>query len=681
MRIFAIIVIALASGCTLIPDVVDKTLAQESYRAAYEKYQEKNLDEALQLIETAIEHDARWGKAYELRAFILLGKLDWLAALDAARTALVLEPSLVKPHFFEAANYLLYGQYLSAIKTIDKVKILHPDYPFGNDENLGLLTAYWRELLTLHRQELPQSGDLLAKEALKYFPKQNFLLTIQGHFALQQNQRESGGEFLEQALQENPYSLRTVKIYRRFLLRNKQYRRAYAIWERIVPLELIFHKENKVRSRYIRLRDAIENVRENDSSSLVELAQALTFVGWEKEALIVYEQLPGYEKDKRRLENHVKFIEALREYIGKYYQTTKRDIVNMLQDIRKIAATFNIDLNTSPQREFNRYLWVVREANPFNPKAQSLCDYFARYNKFFDMGNNYGQIEIRLMNRLCDRVYHREIWGKPRTYQAITCDETYIDSYSGYFSGSPTIAGRAFLSNQGFYVAVDTLRPHIITLKELYKRIQSPQEFPKKFAMRDKEFLPYNRAIADVFLKRSLGKEIEKLPEGDTKWDVFFDLLLQRRVDTVHNHELGHINDLPCYMPIQNNITRHLNLLWKQGFSPNNIQTRFEHVAELFGVRHTKYLDFYLFQIMERLDADFEGIFTMVYWAWYGRLPSDDPYYKSASRIYRGLMRLSGKEDDWHTLQKLTTCSETQLRQWIHDLCTEQEITQRCDCD
>ncbi|MEX2667238.1 tetratricopeptide repeat protein [Candidatus Uabimicrobium amorphum] len=681
MRVVAIVVIVCLCGCSIIPSVVEKALAEEKMSAAGVQYEEKNLDAALELIEEAIAHNAQSGKAYELRAFILLGQLKWGDALDSARTALALDSSLVKPHFFEAANYLLYGQYLSAIKTIDKVKMLHPDYPFGNDENLGLLTAYWRELLSLYRDKLPQSGDVLAKEALKNFPRQNFLLTIKGHFALEQNEHQSGGEFLEKALQENPYSLRTVQIYRRFLLRKKQYRKAYEIWRRIVPVELIFHKENKVRSRYVRLQNAMESARENDQASLFELAQALTFVGWEEEALIVYEQLHGYEEHKQHLKNHVKFVEALRKYVGKYYQTTKRDIVQMLQDIREIATTFDIDLKTTPQREFNRYLWVVREANPFNPKAQSLCDYFARYNKFFDMGNNYGQIEIRLMNRLCDRIYHREIWGKPRTYQAITCDETYIDSYSGYFSGSPTIAGRAFLSNQGFYVAVDTLRPHIITLKEMYQRITKPQQFPEKFAMRDKEFLPYNRSIADVFLKRSLGDEVQKLPEGDKKWDALFNLVLERRVDTVHNHELGHINDLPCYMPIQDNVTRHLNLLWKQGFSPNNIQTRFEHVAELFGVRHTKYLDFYLFQVMERLDADFEGIFTMVYWAWYGRLPSDDPYYKSASRIYRGLMRLSGKENDWPTLQKLTTCSDTQLRQWIHDLCGEQEITQRCDCD
>ncbi|WP_372368678.1 tetratricopeptide repeat protein [Candidatus Uabimicrobium sp. HlEnr_7] len=683
MKIFLIFMITITSSCSFLElNPVDKSTAQNEFTQAQKKYDEKNLDEALILIDAAIEHDVSAPNFYELRAFILLGQLKWQDALDAARTAHSLDSSLIKPYFFEAANYLLYGQFLSAAKEIHKVKILHPNYEFNNDENLGLLTSYWRELLTLYEKELPESGDLLLDEALKYFPRQNFLLTMKGHFSLEKGAIQTGKLLLEKAIIENPYSLRTVKLYRRFLLQNKQYATAYNIWLRIVPQRLVFHEDNKVRLRYLRLQKAIKSVQENNNESLLELARSLTFVGWEEEAVIVYDQVTGFDEEKQKLQNHIQFLKALRKYVAKYYQTTRRDIVTMLSDIRRIAATFSIDLPASPSREFQNYFWVVREANPFNPKAQTLCSYFARYNKFFDMGNNYGQIEIRLMNRLCHRTYQREIWGKPRTYQAITCDETFIDSYSGYFSGAPTIAGRAFLSNNGFYVAVDTLRPHIVTLQDLYKRITQPVKFPEKFSMADKDYLPYSKSIADIFLKRALRKQVKKLPKTENeKWDTFFNLILERRLDTVHNHELGHINDLPCYMPIQNNIGRHLGLLWKQGFSPNNIQTRFEHVAELFGVRHTKYIDFYLFQVMERLDASFEGIFTMVYWAWYGRLPSDDPYYKSASRIYRGLMKLSGKENDWQTLKDLTQYNEKQLRKWVHELCAEQDITKRCDCE
>ena len=654
--------------------------AQKSYDIAQEKYTSKDFAVALEHINTTIEDYPRWGKAYELKAFILLGSLDWPGALAASRQALSLDSDLVKPHFFEAANFLLYGQYLSAVKIMRKVKFLHPNYNFNNDENLGLLTSYWRELLANYEAKLPLSGDMLATEALEYFPTQNFLLTIKGHFSLEKGQDLVGAEFLEKALEKNPYSLRTVQMYRKYLLQKQQYKQAYVIWERIVPTSLVFHADNKVQDRYQRVKEASHNADKNDHASLLELARALAGAGWEIEASIVYEQIPGFEEEKQRLYNHLKFVEALREYVIKYYQTARRDIVSMLRDMRRIAKTFDIHLATIPSKEFDRYFWVVREANPLHPKAQTLGEYFLQYNKFFDMGNNYGQIEIRLANRLSDRKYHREIWGKPRTYHTITCDETYIDSYSGYFSGSPTIAGRAFLSNNGFYVAVDTLRPHIVKLKELLKRIESPQNFSSKVSLENKDYLPYSQAIADRFLQLALQEEVAALPKNDDKWDIFFHLILERRLDTVHNHELGHINDLPCFMPIEKNLGTHMRLLWKQKFSPDNIQTRFEHVAELFGIYHTKYLYFYLYQVMERLDADFDGIFTMVYWAWYGRLPSDDPYYKSASRIYRGMLELSGKKDDWQTLKKLPLSQKEQLRQWIYDLCAEQEITHRCDC-
>jgi hypothetical protein len=260
------------------------------------------------------------------------------------------------------------------------------------------------------------------------------------------------------------------------------------------------------------------------------------------------------------------------------------------------------------------------------------------------------------------------VLGAKIHYRAIVGDETQIDTFLGYHSGSSKVAGRAFLSSKGFYVAMDTIRPSLKAIKHMCKRASS-----KYVSLKNTSTKSYLSEFSNKLLRRALHSVLPKsnLPTPN-EWDQFYREILVRELETVHNHELGHVVDFPCFLPIASHAGNILSMLWKERFSPERIQTRFESVAEIFGLAHTPYPDYYLWQVMERLDVGFDGVFDLVYWAWYGRFPQDDPYYLTSERILSHLLAEMG---DVASLDRL---SQKQFQELLEKICKRAGVAKVC---
>ena len=548
-------------------------------------------------------------------AWLHLKQINWNKSLYFAKKANIEDKHLIAPYFFEAANYMIQSQYLSALEYFRTIRVLFPLYKFKSDEKIAFQSALWKELISLYRDNLFKNGVKTATEAIELFPRQPVFYTFKAKFLYSCNHIDQSLRNAKQALKLNPYSLKAVILLRRILLEKNQYKEAFSIWERLVPKEIIYGSENLIRNRYIKLRKAFKNADPDKQKSLIALASTLIQAGWEKEAQIVYKKISGMKKEKKKLKRHLEFMENFKALIYSCYKTRNTNIVDLITHINKLAKKSNIPLRIRPSKILNSYFIMIREADPFNPQGNSLGRYLKVYNKILDIGNNYGYLEVRLMNRLSVKKYKRNIFGQKLNYNVIIGDETQIDNYIGYYSGSAKVAGRAFFSKKGFYISLDSIRPSFISLKNTYKQI----------------FLKKKKDLNSSLLRRSLKNIF--LPDSEKKWEILYKEIIKRSIDMVHNHELGHVFDFYCFLPVYKSLGNIFSMLWTQSFSPQQIQTRFETVADIFGLVHTKYPYYYLSQLMERLDTDFTGIFELVYWAWYGKLPQEDAYYLTSKQI------------------------------------------------
>lgn len=605
-------------------------------------------------------------EAHLLAAWLALRQVKWPEAAARARRAHEIDPDLIQPYFFEAAQQMVLGNYAGSIYTLKKVQLLFPDYRFSTDEKYGYLYAYWREILSMLRRELYQCAISTAREALSIFPGHSLFLTLQAQALWHTGQIDEAEKCLEQTLAKDPYRLEAVQLYRKVSMVRGEYRRAFDVWKPLMPEAILYHPENRVRDRYLELARAIAQAGARQPGTLIDLARALAKVGWEEEAQIVYSQIqdPGIENERLELDRHLRFMGRMRRLIYAAYETGELDVVRLLDRIEREARELDVPLDTRPSREFSSYFFVVRETDPFAPEPGSLGEYLARYNKCLDLGTNYGHIEARLMNRISLRNHHRKLVGRWRDYRVLIGDETFIDTFTGYHSGSPNVAGRAFLSGKGFYIAIDTMRPNLGHLTDVYRRLQHPAAV----AM-DREKLSYGEGIGDALLCRSMEPVMADLSDPEKRSSILYRELLLRKIDTVHNHELGHILDFPKFLPVYANLDEIVSMLAREGFSPQNIHTRFERMAELFGFAHTRYPYYYLYQEMERLDVGFGGIFTWVPWAWYGKWPDEDPYYLVAVEIFRDLARLSDGRGTLEPLMYLHQLSRLQLFLLADTLC------------
>lgn len=632
-------------------------------------WQKENWAECEQLLKNTLGHQPT-GDAYLLYAWLKLRQSNWADALHYAREAKIRNPLLVHPYFFEAADQLIQGNYTESLQWFQKIRMLFPDYVWSDDENLGLQTAWWRELQKLREENLPQSGLATTNEALQVFPDQPLFLTMKANFLVNLQHFDEAEVILKSVLEENPYYLPAVQCYRRILFRRGDYISAWKVWQRLVPETLLLDKNNQIQDRYQQLKNIILYNKEYTNDTLWKLARATEEFGWEQEALLVYQKLPDSQQQQKKLIRHLLFLREMQKIIQQNYQVNRLSLVRFLDQISDLAKKYQIPLRPRASQEFDSYFILVREVDPFNPQPGTLAFYLAQYNKILDIGNNYGVIDARLMNRLAWYQYKYKCDQETLDYQIIVGDETYIDNAVGFYSGAPRVAGRTFLSGKGFYLALDTLRPSMPALQKLHKILNADISNLSTTAEKNSiQPIGYNPIIVAKLLRRSFeGMNLPTQPNTSDDWDSFYNALLIKQIDLVHHHELGHIQDFPKFLPMYQNLDNLIKMLWENEFSPQKIHFRFEHTAEIFGLVHCDDPYYYLAQIIERLDVNYSGIFELVYWAWYGKTPQQDPYYQTSLQILQNLCTLSLSSDATYSNYSFLYQISEQEKQKFRDL-------------
>lgn len=606
-------------------------------------WQKQNWEECDHYLQDTLDAQPS-GEAYLLYAWLKLRQAQWSQALKYARLAHQCDPKLVQPYFFEAADQLIHGDYLAANEYFEQVRFLFPEHVWTEDEKLGLQTAWWRELLRLKQANLPQSGLEASQQALKVCDQQPLFLVAQADFMMRLRQFDQAELVIKDVVEQNPYYLPAVQCYRRLLFRRKEYRYAWDIWQRIVPESLVITDNNQIKDRYQTLKNAILQADCKKEETLWKLATALEQFGWEQEALLVYQTLPDSQEHCQRLAQHLLFLQGIQQIIQQSYSDQPISLVGFLDEIGKLAKQYNIPLTPRASQEFDSYFILVREVDPFAMQPGTLGFYLAKYNKVLDVGNNYGVLDARLMNRL-SWCQHRYPMGQQElVYQVIMGDETLIDNAIGFHSGAPRVAGRTFLSGKGFYLALDTIRPNMLILKKLQQilssSIPSPISSPSVAVpiLLQPDSIQYDANLVALLLQRSFAQNhIPASPQTSEDWDMLYQAMLNKQIDLVHHHELGHVRDFPQFLPMYKNLDNLFVMLWQNGFNPQKIHLRFENVAEVFGLASCNDPYYYLAQIIERLDVNYSGVFELVYWAWYGKMPQQDPYYQASLNILESL--------------------------------------------
>ncbi|HON43835.1 MAG TPA: hypothetical protein P5543_02500 [Planctomycetota bacterium] len=598
-------------------------------------------------------------------AWKYLKQAEWSDALLYARKANKENFRLVEPYFFEAANALIQAKYMHALSWFQKVKILFPNHMWTKEEIAGHKTAFWREIVQLLRENCPQQALKLCQEAIQMYSETPIFWLLKAKCLEELQCINESYQAIVQAYDRDPYSLETVQIYRKHLFQRQEYRKAYEIWKKITPEKITLDSQNYLCSLYKTLKACIEKVDNPTNENLLELAQILEKIGWEKESLLVYQKIPHQEKKIKELESHLCFLKDMKILFQNHYKTLKKNTIQIFDDIAILAKKNNIDVNCTPSYNVQIYYSVVREPDVFFLKKDSLMAYLARYNKIFDISNNYGYVEARLMNK----ISHTSHSYQSKQYQVIVGDETIIDHYVGYQSATPRVAGRTFMNQKGFYIALDTIRPNKKMLEELQKILQT-NTIDETFCF---DNIEYHQDLHYWFLKKSydIGKSLHS--------EELYIEFLERSMNMVHFHELGHVIDFPCFIPFHRNIPNLFRTIYKYNFSVTKIHTRFETIAELFGLANSQYPYFYLAQLMQRLNVQYESIFQLVPWAWYGKMPQEDPYYLTSYNIYLNFQKKL--QQDGFTIVDIPNIPRPLLQKYLKQLLQDSDLCKKSSHD
>jgi hypothetical protein len=243
-------------------------------------------------------------------------------------------------------------------------------------------------------------------------------------------------------------------------------------------------------------------------------------------------------------------------------------------------------------------------------------------------------------------------------------DETILDNYLGYLSGHPRISGRAFLSRQGFYVSIDTIRPGKHVLQAF---LRSPPASKKQAEGASSYSHRFDAALRKRFLARFGIDYPNQKPDG-TLLDRTFQAFLHGHLHNVWLHELGHLVDFERYVPLSENLSTNIWVALRCGLSPARIELRFEQMAETFSLATTRFPYLSIQDNLNRLSLNPDSLFYMILVAWQKKDPKDSPYYTGAKRIIAGLMKQAGLTDP----VELAGLSGARIRKLARSVCREE---------
>jgi len=622
-------------------------------------------ERALGFFDRVIAQQPRHLEAHVQASYCQFRLFRWRLTLHHATRALAIDARALRPRIFLTVDRLIKRDFEGAIRHIRLLRKQHPDHHWSGEERSTFLLAFEGALAKQRIARKTESGLTLAKEAVAIFPTASLTHDYLGYFHELSGKLTLAHQHYLRSSVLDPYRLQTVQDLRRSFIRSGRYKEALRVWRRATPLSLVRRPHNGMTYSSFLLTAALRDTQPNNPYQMKFLGQRLADEGWLDEAIIVLEQA-GASEEQARVAGVRSFIRALRLELRAHYRKLERGHSSLDLDDLRTWILEHWPTRPAPDLalDLNRWFGYVEEADPFAVRAGSLAAALSQYNLVFDVGDNNGYLDFRLMRLLYRKRLNQRVGRLPYAYTVLLTDETLIDNYLGYLSGHPRISGRAFLSRQGFYVAVDTLRP---SKHGLISFLSKPPATPTT------DELGYDAELDAALRKRFLarfGIDYPQTQPDARSLDAAFAACLQGYIHNVWLHELGHLVDFERFVPLSHNLSTNVWLALRSGLSPARIELRFEQTAETFSLATTRYPFLSLQDNLARLRLNPDSLFYMVLVAWQKKDPKDSPYYKGAQHILQAI--IDGSAAD--STAALATKEGALIRKLARKLCIDEGI-------
>lgn len=348
------------------------------------------------------------------------------------------------------------------------------------------------------------------------------------------------------------------------------------------PASLLQDERNQLRGLWKRLlhgpwADAPDPLAEPDMAralceallhtGLIDAAETVGTMAWLRHG--ASETAPAlralYEEARRELA----FERAVRRvlYHG-YASAAAGDLDRVLEELRRISVEIlGADVVGTPRR-----FHIPLVGDLLDPFEVGLCGHFARYNRYFILGQRSGRpaegmLLTRLSVREIDPVAELPLDAPARE---VIGEDRQIRSLTGIYGGD--LAGVALINH--YVVDMDSVRDWANEIRER-----------RRVARED----------GDELLRDPLPERVSDLEPASAPWllsvlsPVPDSALDDAVLDLIRWHEHAHLVDVFHYLPVENNVWRVLGLFLRHGFAREAIEADMEARAEVASLALSPY--------------------------------------------------------------------------------------------
>ncbi len=446
--------------------------------------------------------------------------------------------------------------------------------------------------------ELARKRDYAAartavKQALGRFPDAPRLLHYLADFDRAEGLFHEAEQSIMKAAHLAPYDPSIARAARRQLVAAGKYEQALRVWMRGLPT-MLFEGESRLKP-VIDATASIFSDRAQLPERLVDLAQCYEQAGWWWEAKAIWQRLmqaaeitPSalkismqvYDAARaglERVDQWLEMLDAVRRYFREHYAAVEgghddRAIETAIADLENICRQKTTDFPAGAGSPAVMSIYGA-EMSPLATPDAPLVKYFLERGLYLDLQTGRDGVELKLMTVLNRREHSLEISGETRTVVGYLCGEGYIRSLAGHRSGLSQVAGCATFTGRGFYVDLEAIRASVGEMVDGgILQVQSRH--------RGLDFEP---EMLQFWFER-FAAELGEPPAGVDAQDWLVAELVRADIEGVRFHEIGHIVDFEHLTPFWSNFWSNLWRNLEEGFSANNLATRFELVAESYAL-------------------------------------------------------------------------------------------------
>ncbi len=438
-------------------------------------------------------------------------------------------------------------------------------------------------------------GRALVQRALERFPRASRLWHYLADFHRAEGNFYDAEHAILLAVENNPYNPGVTRAARRQLVAAGKYEQALEIWLRGLP-GLVWEADTRL-GPVVAATDAVATAlaaeeRETLPGLLADLAIAYEGAGLWWEARSVWHRLlqaaqleaavidrtvfAAAEAGHLRVGIWLDTVDALRRYFDRHYARVSggeaiaiESVISALENIcRQRVADFPAGAGEAVSMSI-----YGAEMSPLATPEAPLVRFFLERGLYFDLQTGRDGVELKLMTIIRRDRHRLLIEGDTLEVDGFLCGEGYIRSLAGHHAGLSRVAGCATFTGRGFYVDIEAIRASV-------SELASGDLLEVASRMRGLDFDP---ELWRHWIER-FSAGLPAPPPGTSVEDWRIGELVRADIEGVTLHEIGHIIDFQHLTPFWSNLWSNLWRNVEEGFSADNLATRFELVAEAYAL-------------------------------------------------------------------------------------------------